>query len=110
MDDQVLLRDTNLSVDPADRRQLDLVAWGLNEIGPPMFGDATIVHPLHAVGTPQARAAAVDGASLARAEAAKERTYPELAGANPYGELLVLAAETGGRWKLFTPSMILRFS
>ena len=40
----------------------------------------------------------MDGASLARAEADKERMYPELAGPNPYGELLVLAAETGGHW------------
>ena len=28
----------------------------------------------------------------------KERTYPELAVPNPYGDLTVLVCETGGRW------------
>lgn len=42
--DQVLLRDTNLpAIDPADGRQLDLVAWGLRGFGRPICGDATIV-------------------------------------------------------------------
>ena len=77
---------TSLLVDP-----LDLVAWGLSELGPPLCGDATIVHPLHATGMPHTRAATVDGASLASAAADKERTYPELVGTNPYDELLVLA-------------------
>ena len=40
----------------------------------------------------------MDGASFARAIRSKETTYPELAGPNPYGDLTVLACETGGRW------------
>ena len=40
----------------------------------------------------------MDGASFARAIRDKEATYPELAVPNPYGDLTVLACETGGRW------------
>jgi len=96
--DQVLLRDTNVPVDPADSRQLDFVAWGLRGFGLPVCGDATIVSPLHRDGTPWAGAPDMDGASFTRALRAKEAAYPELAAANPYGKLTVLACETGGRW------------
>ena len=59
---------------------------------------ATIVAPLHRDGTPWALAPDIDGASFLRAVADKETTYPELARPNRYGELMVLACETGGRW------------
>ena len=58
----------------------------------------TIVSPSHRDGTPQPLTPDVDGASFARALADKEATYPELAQQNQYGQLTVLACETGGRW------------
>ena len=64
----------------------------------PVCGDATIVSPLHRDGTPHALAPDIDGASFSRALERKENTYPELASPNHYGELTVLACETGGRW------------
>ena len=97
--DQVLLRDTNLpGFNPRDTRQLDFVAWGIRGFGRPVCADATIRAPLHRDGTPQPGAADTDGATFARAIRDKEDTYPELAEANPYGDLTVLACETGGRW------------
>ena len=62
-----------------------------------MFGDATVRSPLHANGTPRARAAAVDGIVLARAEQDKQDKYGDVV-ASSVGELLTLAAEVGGRW------------
>ena len=38
----------------------------------------------------------------------KERTYPELAIPNPYGDLAVLASETGGRWHETARGMVSR--
>ena len=64
----------------------------------PVCGDATIVSPLHRDGTPHALAADIDRASFSRALEDKETTYPELARQSQYGELTVLACETGGRW------------
>ena len=95
--DQVLLRDTNLPVRSRDSRLLDFVAWG-RMFSQPVCGDATIVSPLHRDGTPHALAPDIDGASFSRALERKENTYPELASPNQYGELTVLACETGGRW------------
>ena len=106
--DQVLLRDTNLPVDPADTRQLDLVAWGLRGFGRPVCGDATIRSPLHRDGTPWRGAPDTDGATFARAIRDKRNAYPELAGPNPYGDLTVLACETGGRWHATALGMVAR--
>ena len=96
--DQVLLRDANLPVDPADSGQLDFVARGLRGFGRPVCADATIISPLHRDGTPWPHAPEEDGVSFGRAIRDKEATYPELAEPNPYGDLVVLACETGGRW------------
>ena len=97
--DQVLLRDTNIEgIASGDRRQIDFVAWGVRGFSRPICGDATIVSPLHSDGTPYALTPDIDGASFLRAVARKEATYPELARQNQYGELTVLACETGGRW------------
>ena len=97
--DQVLLRDTNIEgIASGDRRQIDFVAWGVRGFSRPICGDATIVSPLHSDGTPYALTPDIDGASFLRAVAHKEATYPELARPNRYGELTVLACETGGRW------------
>lgn len=96
--DQVVLRDTSVPVDPIDTAYV--ASWsscGLRPFGRPIFGDATIVAPLHRDGSPREGAADRDWVSFARAVQDKERTYPELTGSNPYGDLTVLAWETGGR-------------
>ena len=41
-------------------------------------------------------------------ESNPERTYPELAAPNPYGDLTVLACETGGRWHDTAQGMVSR--
>ena len=93
-----LLRDTNVPVDnPLDQRRLDLVAYGVDPQGLPLCCDATMVSPLNRRGRPIPRAAAHDGAALRVAERRKERRYPELLD-SPYGRLVVLACEVGGRW------------
>ena len=93
-----LLRDTNVPLaDPADQRQLDLVAYGVTPNGIALCCDATMVSPLTRQGQPIPRAAAHDGAALTRAEQRKRRTYPELLH-SPFGRLVILACEVGGRW------------
>ena len=93
-----LLRDTNVAgVAADDRRQLDMVVYGLTRSGAALCCDATMVCPLDSRGRPTSRAADVDGAALTRAEGRKAETYPELV-AGPAGRLVVLACETGGRW------------
>ena len=56
-----------------------------------------MVSPLTRQGNATARAAAVDGAAIGRAERKKRRRYPELL-SSPFGRLVVLACEVGGRW------------
>jgi hypothetical protein len=95
--ENVLLRDTGVEVDPADRRNIEIVATGLPmEHGIPVAVDATMVSPLHADGTIYDRADSVPGIALHRARRAKAETYPELA-ASPQLRLLTVAIETGGR-------------
>ncbi len=57
----------------------------------------TCIVKLMRQGQPVPRAAAHDGAALARAERRKRRTYPELL-RSPFGRLVILACEVGGRW------------
>ena len=81
--------------------------------GLPLFGgaqlavDATLVSALKSDGTARRRAAQFDGVALLEARRRKERTYPELAGHNRRGRLVVLAVEVGVRWsqemKCFVP-------
>ena len=73
-----------------------------------MCGDATIRFPLHRDGTPWAGAPDRDGATFARALRDKKETYPELARVKPYGDLTVLACETGGRWHATARNMVRR--
>ena len=75
---QVLLRDTNLPVDPWESRYLDFVAW-CRMSSRPICGDASTVSPLHRDEAPQAVTPDIDGASLLRALAGKDATDPELA-------------------------------
>ena len=65
----------------------------------------TMVSPLHADGEPWSRACAIAGVSIARAEAAKRSTYPELDGSDVV-RLTTLACETGGRWSAATADTI----
>ena len=93
-----LLRDTNAaSLPPDDRRQLDLVAYGLTQNGAALCCDATVVSPLSRAGQPHGLAADHNGVALRTAETRKRRTYPELVSGSA-GQLVVLACEVGGRW------------
>ena len=103
VEDQVLFRDVNLPVESANSRQLDFVAWGFRSFSHPMYGDATIASPLHRDRTPHALTAEIDRTSFLRAVADMEGTYAKLARQNRYGELTVLACETGGRWPSESP-------
>ena len=58
------------------------------------------------VGRPHGRAADADGVALAAAEDRKADKYPELAVANPFGVLTVLAAEIAGRWNPTTQRVL----
>ena len=62
--------------------------------------------PLHKNGTAWDGAAITDGVRLAAAVARKQRTYHELAGANPWRKLTVLAGEIGGRWNTTAVSVL----
>ena len=97
--ENVLLRDSNLEgIAPTDGRQLEIVATGLPlEQGVPLGCDVTMVSPLHADGSAWAGADSEAGVALARAEAAKAATYPELVGSARL-RLVTLACEVGGRW------------
>ena len=79
-------------VSPDDRRRLDLVIYGASSSGHVLCCDATLVSPLTRAGRPIPRAAARDGAAIARAEQRKRNTYPELCGTRAQ-RLLVLATE-----------------
>ena len=93
-----MLRDTNIPiVQPGDQRQLDMVVYGVTPNGEALCCDATMVSPLTRDGRPIARAASHDGVALERAQLRKRRTYHELDG-SPYGRLVVLGCEVGGRW------------
>ena len=93
-----LLRDTNAAAVPAtDRRQLDLVAYGLTRRGTALCCDATVVSPLDRNGRPHGHAADMDGFVPTEAEGKKRWTYPELL-RSPMCKLVVLGCEVGGRW------------
>ena len=96
--DRVALRDTALpNIDPADGRQIEIVATRLPIAhGKPVAVDATLISPLHADGTPWAKAATTPGVSFDRARKSKCTTYWELVGSNVI-ELVTAAAEVGGR-------------
>ena len=89
---QPLLGDTNIpGVSCSDQRRLDIAH------GVALCGDATLVAPLNRRGQPTHGSATRDGAALEAAERCKHRAYPELRRGGPQ-RLLVLGAETGGRW------------
>lgn len=95
---QPLLGDTNIpGVSCSDQRRLDIVIYGADPHGVALCGDATLVAPLNRRGQPTHGSATRDGAALEAAERRKHRAYPELLRGGPQ-RLLVLGAETGGRW------------
>ena len=103
-----LLRDTNITtVRSSDRRQLDMVAYGLTRSGAALCCDATLVSPLDRRGQPHSRAAEEDGVAPRVAKLRKRRTYPELA-SSWAGTLVVLACEVGGRWNQDTHRFVRR--
>ena len=105
-----LLRDTNVPIsNQMDQRQLDLVIYGVDPQGLPLCCDATMVAALDRRGRPIPRAANHDGAALARAHRRKERRHPELLG-SPYGKLVVLACEVGGRWSKACLTLVARLA
>ena len=75
-------------------------------MGVPWCVDVTVLSPLHRDGTAWDGAATTDGVRLAAAMARKQRPYHELAGANPWGKLTVLAGEIGGRWNTTVVSVL----
>ena len=84
-----------------NQRRLEVVAEGLSLFhGAQLAIDTTLVSRLRADGAPQIQCADVDGAALQQGRRRKERTYPELSGAHGRANLVVLAAEVGGRWTL----------
>ena len=77
---QELLRDMDISLHSAeDGRRIDVVAYNLAVYGGvPLCGDATMVSPLHADGTPWRGAAGSNGMRLRAARRRIETVYPEL--------------------------------
>ena len=65
--------------------------------GLPVVGDMCMGSPLHANGTPYARAATEDGKTIERLTQQKHDDYPELV-ASDRVHFVVLACEEGGRW------------
>ena len=95
---QCLLRNTTLDVDPTDARQIDVLASGLPlHMGRPLFCDVSLRSPLAADGSPHPGATTTDGATFRQAQRDKHRKYADVA-ADSRTELVVLAAEVGGRW------------
>ena len=94
----VFLRDLDLPIGAMDQRRIEVIAEGLPVFhGAQLAIDATLVSPLRADGEPH-RCPEVDGAALAFARRRKDRTFPELAGGRGRARLVVIAAETGGRF------------
>ena len=101
-----LLRDCNIPLHPRDARQLDFRAGAIDGRGLLTCADVTVVSALDGKGRPHGRAADADGVALAAAEDRKADKYPELAVANPFGVLTVLAAEIAGRWNPTTQRVL----
>ena len=95
----LFLRDLDVPVPVTDSRRLEVVCDGLPLFrGAQLALDTTLVSPVCSNGEPRGRSAVEDGAALSSARRRKARTYPELCGPHSRARLVVLAAETGGRW------------
>ncbi|CAK0884402.1 unnamed protein product, partial [Prorocentrum cordatum] len=80
-----------------DRRQLDLVVYGISPNGAPLCCDSTMVSPLRRDGWHRPRTFDTDGAALLVTERRKRRRYHELTTGHS-DRLMVLSCEVGGRW------------
>ena len=97
MQAQQLLRDCGLGIPSTDSRRIDLVARGLPLFGGlPIFGDASVVSPLHGDGTLWGQSASTNGVALQRTRARHEGTYQEIC-ISDKAVFLLLGAEVGGR-------------
>ena len=95
--ENVSLHEAGVPVDPADGRNIEIVATGLPiHQGIPVAIDATMVSPLHTDGTPHPHADERPGVALGRGRRCKEATYPELMSSSRL-RLLTAGVETGGR-------------
>ena len=99
--ENVYLRSAGLpGIGAQDCRVIEIVASGLpTGQGVPLAVGATLVSPLRGDGRPHPAAARRPGASLRRAEQAKQRAYPELVGSSLL-RLTTVAMEVGGRTNL----------
>ena len=103
----VFLRDLDLPIGAMDQRRIEVIAEGLLVFhGAQLAIDATLVSPLRADGEPHRRCPEEDGAALAFARRHKERTQLELAGGRGRARLVVIAAETGGRFSEETQTLL----
>ena len=94
------IRDLDLGeFNRLDGRRIEVIADGLSLWqGAQLAIDTTLVSPLHPDGSARRGAASRPGLALEQARRRKETTYPELVGDEGRARLVVLAAETGGRW------------
>ena len=94
------IRDLDLGeFNGLDGRRIEVIADGLTLWqGAQLAIDTTLVSPLHRDGSARRGAASRPGLALEQARRRKEATYPELVGDDGRARLVVLAAETGGRW------------
>ena len=103
----VFLRDLDLPIGAMDQRRIEVIVEGLPVFhGAQLAIDATLVSPLRADGEPHRRCPEADGAALAFARRRKERTYTELAGSRGRARLVVIVAETGGRFSEETQTLL----
>ena len=82
-----------------DGRRIEVIADGLTLWhGAQLAIDTMLVSLLRRDGSPRRGAARRAGVALEEARCRKETTYPELVGECGRARLVVLAAESGGRW------------
>ena len=95
------IRDLDLGeFNRLDGRRIEVIADGLSLWqGAQLAIDTTLVSPLH-------RAVSRPGLALEQARRRKEATYPQLVGDEGRARLVVLAAETGGRWSIETAQFL----
>ena len=104
----VFIRDLDLAeFRGLDGRRTEVIADGLTLFqGAQLAIDTTMVSPLRRDGTTRRGAARRPGVALEQAQRTKEAIYPELAGDEGRARLVVLAAETGGRWSAETAQFL----
>jgi hypothetical protein len=92
-----MLRNTYVPVDPADTRRLDFVVPGLNVArGLPLFIDGTVVTPLSGAGMARPGTSNTAGSLLAEATTQNNENYHEVVDSG-LGALYCLGAEVYGR-------------